>query len=184
MLSLTMKLYQENGVPFPELEQDGILGVNMEKARAYFMRLFTVLIETTGGRPGFSWAVNAVIEYVEQHYKDDIGITDIGRYCGLNSSYLSTIFKKETGIGLVQYIGRVRVQAAISLMMSRNISPVKVYELAGFRNYNSFFKIFKEITGFNPKRFREEGKADWVSRFNPLAACCASQVNNKTSSGI
>jgi two-component system response regulator YesN len=168
LLSLTIKLYQENGVPFPEAEQDGILGVNMEKARVYFGRLLTGLIDAIGGRQPFTWAVNSVIEYVRQHYKEDIGITDIGRYCGLNSSYLSTIFKKETGIGLAQYIGRVRVQAAISLMLDRNISPTQVYELAGFRNYNNFFNIFKQITGTTPTQFRKEESTDRVSRLNSL----------------
>jgi two-component system response regulator YesN len=168
LLSLTMKLYQENSVPFPEAEQNGILGVNMEKARSYFGRLLAGLIDAIGGRQPFSWAVNSVIEYVRQHYKEDIGITDMGRYCGLNPSYMSTIFKKETGIGLAQYVGRVRVQAAVSLMLGRNIPPTQVYELVGFRNYNNFFNIFKQITGITPKQFREEGSIDWVSRLNSL----------------
>jgi two-component system response regulator YesN len=163
-----MKLYRERGLPFPEAGEDGSLGVNREKAQGYFLRLLSGLIDAAGGGSPFSWAVNAVIEYVQGHYQEDIAITGIGRYCGLNASYLSTIFKKETGIGLSQYIARVRVRAAASLMLNRNIPPTQVYALAGFRNYNNFFNLFKEITGLTPKQFREEGNTDWLSRFNPL----------------
>jgi AraC-like DNA-binding protein len=167
LLSLTMKLYQERRIPFPEAEQ-GIAALDMNRAREYFARLLTDLINTESGYREFSWAVAAAIEYVERHYREDISIPDIGRHCGMNSSYLGTIFKKETGTGLAQFINRVRIQAAGMLMLIKKIPPTQVYEQVGFRNYNNFFNLFKETTGFTPRQFREQVSAGWVSQFHPL----------------
>jgi AraC-like DNA-binding protein len=167
LLSLAMKLYQEHRIPFPEAER-GIAVLDMDKAREYFTRLFRDLIDTESGHKEFSWAVAAAIEYVRRHYKEDISIPDIGRHCGMNSSYLGTIFKKETGTGLAQFINRVRIQAAGTLMLVKKIPPTQVYEQVGFRNYNNFFNLFKEITGFTPRQFREQVSTDWVARFQPL----------------
>jgi two-component system response regulator YesN len=167
LLSLAMKLYQERRIPFPEAE-GGIAALDMNKAREYFTRLLRDLIDRESGHKEFSWAVAAAVEYVQRRYKDDISIPDIGRHCGMNSSYLSTIFKKETGIGLAQFIGRVRIQAAGMLMLIKKIPPTQVYEQVGFRNYNNFFNLFKEITGFTPRQFREQVSTDWIARFHPL----------------
>jgi AraC-like DNA-binding protein len=167
LLSLAMKLYQERRISFPEAEE-GIAALDMNKAREYFTRLLRDLIDMESGYKEFSWAVAAAIEYVQRRYKDDISIPDIGRHCGMNSSYLSTTFKKETGIGLAQFINRVRIQAAGMLMLVKKIPPTQVYEQVGFRNYNNFFNLFKEITGFTPRQFREQVSTDWVARFHPL----------------
>jgi two-component system response regulator YesN len=167
LLSLTMKLYQEHRVPFPETE-GGIAALDMNRAREYFTRLLTELIDMESGHGEFSWAVAAAIEYVQRHYRDDINIPDIGRHCGMNPSYLGTIFKKETGTGLAQFISRVRIQAAGMLMLVKKIPPTQVYEQVGFRNYNNFFNLFKEITGLTPRQFREQVSTDWVSQFHPL----------------
>jgi AraC-like DNA-binding protein len=167
LLSLVMKLYQERQIPFPETEQ-GIAALDMNKAREYFTRLLTELIDRESGREGFSWAVTAAIEYVQRHYKDDISIPDIGRHCGMNFSYLSSLFKKETETGLAQFINRVRIQAAGMLILVKKIPPTQVYEQVGFRNYNTFFNLFKEITGLTPKQFREQISTDWVAHFHPL----------------
>jgi YesN/AraC family two-component response regulator len=167
LLSLTMKLYQERRIPFPEAEQ-GVAALDMNKAREYFTRLLTDLINTESGYKEFSWAVAAAIEYVQRHYRDDISIPDIGRHCGMNSSYLGTIFKKETGTGLAQFINRVRIQTAGMLILVKKIPPTQVYEQVGFRNYNNFFNLFKEITGFTPRQFREQVSTDWVAQFHPL----------------
>jgi two-component system response regulator YesN len=167
LLSLTMKLYQERRIPFPEAER-GIAALDMNNAREYFTRLLTDLIDRESGHREFSWAVAAAVEYVQRHYKDDISIPDIGRHCGMNSSYLGTVFKKETGTGLAQFISRVRIQAAGMLMLVKKIPPTQVYGQVGFRNYNNFFNLFKEITGFTPRQFREQVSTDWVAQFHPL----------------
>jgi AraC-like DNA-binding protein len=167
LLSLAMKLYQERRIPFPEAE-GGIAALDMNRAREYFTRLLTDLIDRESGHKEFSWAVAAAVEYVQRRYKDDISIPDIGRHCGMNSSYLSSIFKKETGTGLAQFINRVRIQAAGMLMLVKKIPPTQVYGQVGFKNYNNFFNLFKEITGFTPRQFREQVSTDWVARFHPL----------------
>jgi two-component system response regulator YesN len=191
ILSLTVKLYGENRVSLPDDNEPGgiimpsggrnsdVSAADMHQAREYFSRLLTGLIDYLEGQRKFSWAVDAGIDYVQEHYHEDIGVPDIAGHIGMNSSYLSTLFKKETGMGLAQYIGRVRVQAAGKLMLIKNIPPTQVYEMAGFRNYNNFFNLFKETTGLSPKQFREEISPEWLDRFHPLKKLENDQVKSK-----
>lgn len=53
----------------------------------------------------------------------------------------------------VEYLNRQRVSRAKSLLI-RNTEPMRrIAELSGFRNYNYFFKVFREIEGMSPSEF-------------------------------
>ncbi len=73
----------------------------------------------------------------------------------LDSSYthLSRAFKQETGMRFVEYLNRQRVSKAESLLIRGEVPMKEIVERSGFRNYNYFFKVFKEITGMKPGEF-------------------------------
>ena len=168
LLSLTVRLYQENEIMLKEIEFDQGLGSDIAQIKAYFSHILLELIENLDSRAGFSKVILSVIDFVERHYRKDIGLSDLAQHCDMNASYLSTLFKRETGIGLAQYISRVRVYAAGKQLLMEGTSPTQVYEQVGFRNYNNFFNQFKEITGVSPKQFRKESGIEWVKHFHPL----------------
>ena len=76
----------------------------------------------------------------------------------VNESYLSRIFKREMGEGLIEYITRRRIAESIRLL---NTTSLKVYELAervGFRNSHYFSICFKKQMGMTVKEFRQRKK--------------------------
>jgi len=168
LLSLTVRLYQENEVMLKGIEPDPGLGSDLARIQAYFSHLLLELIECLDSRAGFSKTILSVVDFVEGHYREDIGLSDLARHCEMNASYLSALFKRETGIGLVQYISRVRVYAAGKQLLMESTPPTQVYEQVGFRHYNNFFSQFKEITGVSPKQFRKEASIEWIKQFHPL----------------
>lgn len=72
---------------------------------------------------------------------------------GSSYSYLSREFKKETGMRFVEYLNRLRVTKAKSLLLAHDLSMKEIVERTGFRNYNYFFKVFKEFEGMTPSEF-------------------------------
>lgn len=62
-------------------------------------------------------------------------------------------FKKETGLRFVEYLNQQRVNKAKSLLIRNDISMKEIVEQSGFRNYNYFFKVFKEMVGMTPSAF-------------------------------
>ncbi len=83
-----------------------------------------------------------------------------------NESYLSRTFKKETGLSLMEYILKKRIEESIRLL---NTTDLKVYEIAervGFRDHHYFSICFKKHIGITVKEFKGEGKNSNLSGKN------------------
>lgn len=101
----------------------------------------------------YSPRIAQVIDYVEKNFTSDITLEDCAKLVGSSYHYLSKEFKRETGMRFVEYLNRQRVSRAKSLLI-RNTEPMRrIAELSGFRNYNYFFKVFREIEGMSPSEF-------------------------------
>lgn len=101
----------------------------------------------------YSLQVEQAVAYVERNYMDDISLEKCAEITGVSYTYLSREFKKETGMRFVEFLNRKRVNRAKSLLIRNDVAVKRIAELSGFRNYNYFFKVFKEIEGVTPSEF-------------------------------
>lgn len=101
----------------------------------------------------YSETVGKVIEYIQQNIASDISLEKCAEYADTSYTYLSREFKKETGMRFVEFLNHQRVNKAKSLLIRKDISMKEIVESAGFRNYNYFFKVFKEMEGMTPSEF-------------------------------
>ena len=97
--------------------------------------------------------VAQVIDYMEKNYASDISLEVCAAMVGSSYTYLSKEFKKETGMRFVEYLNRIRVRRAKSLLIRSEESMKRIAELSGFPNYNYFFKVFREVEGMSPSEF-------------------------------
>ena len=72
----------------------------------------------------------------------------------MNASYLSTLFKRETGMTLTDYVNRKRIEHAIYLLKTTTLPISVVGQRCGIQDDNYFTKIFKKYTTVTPKQFR------------------------------
>ena len=94
-------------------------------------------------------------EYIDANYTDpDLNISQAALHFDLSPSYLSGIFKKETGVSLLTYISKVRTDAAKKLLESEK-TIAEVAEGSGFRDSAALIRIFKKNEGITPGQFRE-----------------------------
>lgn len=170
MLTLLIKLHNENHLVFNVPDNSEILNLSIERIWTYFEELFINLISLINNNTKYTKQVNAILDYVNQNYSANIGLNDVARHCSLNPSYVSTLFKKETGINLNLYISRTRIYFAGKLMIMDEALPTHVYEHVGFNNYNNFFNTFKSITGMSPACFKKNAGIEWIMDFDPLIA--------------
>ena len=101
----------------------------------------------------FSPAITQIIEYMKKNYHSDISLEKCAELTGNSYSYISREFKRETGMRFVEYLNQLRITKAKSLLLGHQISMKEVVEQTGFRNYNYFFKVFKEAEGITPSEF-------------------------------
>lgn len=93
--------------------------------------------------------------YVEEHYMQPVALEDIARHVGLNETYLSSIFKKQTGRSLIDFLTFTRVQHAKELLISHDKSINEIAEEVGFNDAKYFTKRFKKLTGVSPNEYRK-----------------------------
>lgn len=93
--------------------------------------------------------------YIEEHYMEQVTLEEIARHVGLNESYLSSIFKKQVGKSLIDYLTYTRVQHARELLINRNKSVNEIAEEVGFNDAKYFTKRFKKYTGVSPNEYRK-----------------------------
>lgn len=94
-------------------------------------------------------------DYVYGHYREKIYLDDIADTLGISSSYLSRLFKKETGISLQDFINDVRVEKAANLLRYSEVTLPGIAEYVNFPSQSYFGKIFKKKMQMTPKQYRE-----------------------------
>ena len=105
--------------------------------------------------------VYKVMDYVRAHYDEKISLDDIAQHVYLSRTYLSSIFKEETGQSLFSYINSVRVDKSKRFLLDNSIRLVDIAGLCGFEDQSYYTKVFKRMTGVSPKKFRDShGKTD------------------------
>ncbi|MGI5895932.1 MAG: helix-turn-helix domain-containing protein [Oscillospiraceae bacterium] len=94
-------------------------------------------------------------EYVKNHFAEKITLDDAAAYVCLSKSYLSRIFKEETGESLSSFINKVRIDKAKLMLLDNDSALVEVASECGFEDQSYFTKVFKRQVGVSPKRYRE-----------------------------
>lgn len=96
----------------------------------------------------------AAVNYLCQHYGEDINLNQIADYFGVTPFYLSKLIKKHTGKTFTDYLTLYRISKAKQLIAEGALSIKEITYAVGFNSQNYFAKIFKKHTGFTPSEFR------------------------------
>jgi len=97
-----------------------------------------------------------VIKHIEEHYGDyNLNVNTIGERFELKGSYLSKLFKEQTGEGLLDYISKYRIGQAKQMMQMKVDSVSEIARLVGYHEVATFIRVFKKLEGITPGKFRE-----------------------------
>lgn len=101
-----------------------------------------------------------VKKIIRQEYYQDLSLDAIAERVNLAPSYLSYIFKRETGDNLIKYITDVRMEQAGQLLTETNMKIVQVARECGYENTSYFNRLFKNYFGVSPRQYKENTGAD------------------------
>jgi AraC-like DNA-binding protein len=100
--------------------------------------------------------IGHVKQYIHQHYAEPLSLSLIADYVYTNPSYLSRIFKEQTGIALSGYLNQVRITNVKQLLVDTDELVVDIAISCGFNYISHFNRVFKELTGVTPKQYRHK----------------------------
>ncbi len=104
---------------------------------------------------GYSMLIRKVITDINYDLSVDLSLKTLAASLNVNPSYLSTLFKKETGSTLTEYVNRKRIEHAILLLNSTDMQIQTIALYCGIPDVNYFTKTLKKIIGKTPKEYRE-----------------------------
>lgn len=116
-------------------------------------RLFAETLE--GLRQTDAMPVRAAKQYIQENFSKPITLEEIAGVVGFNPSYFSTLFKKESGQNFLEYLTKVRIDRAKTLLKETNMTIAAICSEAGYSDLKHFSQTFKKITGLKPNEYRK-----------------------------
>jgi two-component system response regulator YesN len=98
-------------------------------------------------------------EYIAKNIGERLGVGEIAAAAGMGESYFSHLFKKETGVNVVDYVNRLKMEKAAGILENSNLKVADAASRVGLDNPNYFSVLFKKIIGISPQEYRERCRA-------------------------
>ena len=99
--------------------------------------------------------IRKAINFINENFTNNISLDIVANAVHLNSSYFSSIFKKETGTSFSNYLNTVRIEESKKLLKDVNNSILDIALSVGFEDQSYYTKVFKKLTGQTPKSYRD-----------------------------
>ena len=127
----------------------------LEKAFAVSMEeVFTLYLKEK--EDNLSKPIRKAQEYLALHFQDDlISLESVSEVVNLNSSYFSSLFKKNCNIGFFEYLLDLRVTEAKRLLANSEFSIAEIAQRVGYRDPKHFSRVFKKTCQIKPNEYRK-----------------------------
>lgn len=150
-------IYEELAFTLSDMHIQQIEELNNVKAvEAALVRAlldFTERVEQSR-KERLSKPIRICCEYIFNHLYQEITFDKLAELTGLNSSYLMNLFKEQTGMTLMNYIQKQRVEEAKKLLHMTNDTISSIGLRLNFYDQSHFIKVFKKYTGMTPKKYQ------------------------------
>jgi two-component system response regulator YesN len=106
------------------------------------------------GMVGHSRKIMKIKLHVLEHYDQHITLGELAKLMHMNSTYLCELFKRETGIGFVDYLNTVRIDKAKHLLLESDATVESVASQVGYASASHFSRLFKKLNSLTVTEFR------------------------------
>ena len=100
--------------------------------------------------------VNMMLDYIHEHFDEEINLTSLSDRMHLNRHYVSRFFKEAVGMNFIDYLTNYRIEKAKQLLMKTDDSITEIAGTVGYLDATYFSKLFKKKAGFSPYQYRKK----------------------------
>lgn len=105
---------------------------------------------------GYSPPIQKAIILIEGNLAGNLSLAKLAQELNVNSSYLSTLFKKETGHTFTAYINQRRITQAKHLLRTTSLQVQTIAQHCGIWDFHYFCRVFKNSVGKTPTEYRND----------------------------
>lgn len=127
-----------------------IIRCNLIKTLVHMLRMPAETQRAADRHP----AVAAMAEYLYDHYAQPLSLTALADRLGYTPQYLSSLFRRETGMSPIGYMQRLRVEKSCRLLTESGLRISEIAQEVGYCDLKHFETLFRRHMNITPRQFR------------------------------
>jgi AraC-like DNA-binding protein len=147
----TVRFFSEHGGVYNAIASCETL----EQINSFMVNFYEDILEyLRRDEPEEERPIDRILQFFEQHYREDMFFEDMAARLGLSYSYMRKIVREATGQSVLDTINRFRIREAKNLLADRDVPVSRIAESVGYRNVQSLTRFFKKFEGLTPLEYR------------------------------
>ena len=162
-LTLMMKRGKSGIDPEPEDIVNALIHAAENMEYDELMSELEIIIENCGGdvitepaEGSGKKTVKEIAEYIKDHFFEDLSLSSLSEMYHMESTYLSRLYRRETGMTIMNSIASHRIRRAKELMSEKNSSLTDIAFRVGYDDYNYFNRVFRKFEGCSPRDYKDK----------------------------
>lgn len=98
--------------------------------------------------------LNKIIQYIYDHYDEQLTLSYVSKLFNFNYYYLSSYFSSHNEEGFNEFLNKIRIKKACEFLQ-KDIPISDISSMVGYSDQSYFSKVFKKFTGVTPSNFRK-----------------------------
>ena len=127
---------------------------NREKNEHLLACLLSVLEEFAAAQ-AYSRLTHTVLDDLHRRFREKITLREIGEKTFFSPIYCDTVFKRDIGCGIIDYVLTLRTEEAKRLLVEEDTDIRTIAKTVGFGDSNYFSRVFKKRVGCSPSAYRQ-----------------------------
>ncbi|WP_366295228.1 AraC family transcriptional regulator [Paenibacillus sp. AN1007] len=118
-----------------------------------WMERIITLYSSTDTEPSQESGLASTIQYIDEHYSEEISVQKLAAMAGIRSAAYTTMFRRRTGHKPLDYVNHVRIQHAKEWLRTTDDPLRDIAGRVGFKDEYYFSRRFRQITGLSPRQY-------------------------------
>lgn len=129
----------------------------LNELKTYYLQFFLNITDMLKSQSIYTDTdvIKNIQTYIQRNYQKNLTQEFVASLFYLNRSYLSTLFKKKTGMKFIDYLNEIRIEKSKKLLLNSERKMYSIAKSVGYDNVKYFFRIFKKKTGMTPEQYRK-----------------------------
>ncbi|MDQ1234765.1 two-component system response regulator YesN [Paenibacillus sp. SORGH_AS306] len=139
-----------------------LVELNIEKVKYIFQQIIELHVQQVSRNlrtKSGSQLIKTIKVYSQENY-NTVTLENISQRFFINKNYFCTLFKNETGEGFLEFLTKIRIEKAKTLLVSTDLKTYEIAEKVGYSDARYFSQVFKKIVGTQPSLFKQHHKTE------------------------
>lgn len=158
ILTEEQKCFFSKMLKFAQIDDDDVpILLNSMLFMILALIVFGQAASPNGGKKSSKLIVK-VRDYMEKNIEKQFGLQELAAQMGISYTAFNTVFKEQTGMSPIRYLGKMRLQKAKYNLLKTNLSVKHIASECGFASTEYFCNYFRKETNMTPSQFRDQFK--------------------------